>query len=88
MDLLGHRSSAPVGTSNDWSSTVTVHTGAATADHDGNPPPAESVRLAHRGLTAVGAAITTGPGDKTVSGGPPGTFTVYVFALPEAAQTD
>ncbi|WP_411128144.1 ATP-binding protein [Streptomyces sp. x-19] len=77
----------PPGGANAWSATVTVHTGAAVPDRRGDRPPAESVRLAHRTLTAVGAAITTGPGDRTVFGPDPGTLTVYVLALPDAART-
>lgn len=50
------------------------------------PAPPAAAHLAHRTLTAVGTAITTGPGDKTIFGSTPQTFTVYVLVLPDAAQ--
>ncbi|MFI6689518.1 sensor histidine kinase [Streptomyces sp. NPDC050485] len=77
---------APVDATNAWTGTVTVHTGAAVPDRAGDPPPAASIRLAHRTFTAVGAAITTGHSDMTIFGRGPETFTVYVLALPDAAQ--
>ncbi|MFD9637093.1 histidine kinase dimerization/phospho-acceptor domain-containing protein, partial [Streptomyces violascens] len=80
---------APDGVGNDWSATVSVHTGAALPGQ-GEPPSAASLRLAHRTLTAVGAAVTTGPGDRTMFDAGqkhgPLTYTVYALVLPEAAQ--
>ncbi|WP_372411522.1 sensor histidine kinase [Streptomyces luteireticuli] len=76
---------APSGASNDWRATVTVRTGGVIA-RKGDPYPAEADRLAHRTFTAVGTAVTVGPKDETVFGPGPGTFTVYVLVLPDAAQ--
>ncbi|MFC5724558.1 ATP-binding protein [Streptomyces gamaensis] len=77
---------APRDASNSWNATVTVHTGTAKPDPNGNPPSAASVRLAHRTLTAVGAAVTVGPHDRTMFARGPQTLTVYVLVLPDTAQ--